>query len=612
MADALMNWEAGRTRWRKKYKGVWLQISAADLGGTTATDTTVAANRWYREQQARIDREKAKTTYRPYELEYEGIQENIKTEMTILLTILRANPTLQSAIMPVLENFKQRDMRITRILQQQVLPPPDDSVRNPLHITPGRIEGEAFRDARQLIANQIREQGTIRVSREEWKDIEGYIPHDHPHLGIDDSVYSDYDSNSEFYKRMNLINGHNSNLAERTLDERIQTEASRVVGLKDELLAGKKKEQGLIESEYERGQINQMLQEAGATVPESRKLDYHIDQFIEHQQRRHATKKITAGRFGKIVNTLKRYKEWAGNINVEKIGTRNHIAAYHRSLEDLVIADKIKPEYANNLFGTFRMLVLWLAKADVFKEYPHWLLDNGKDYAFPVERKKPMTVPLEWVHKVLNASNPRLKLCILLTLNCGFGASEIGQLEKDEYNPVKGRITHKRCKVKDSPNAPTVCYKLWNETRELLDQEIENRKNYPKHSETVDCLLVNSNGKPLWYEYVADGKSSRSNNISTDFKRLLDKLRKDDSTVPKITYYQFRRTSASLIYNEHKYRMYNELWLAHSPRSVADRHYNALDDTILDDCIDWLHARIFSVESPSVEVEALKNIGNTV
>ena len=191
--------------------------------------------------------------------------------------------------------------------------------------------------------------------------------------------------------------------------------------------------------------------------------------------------------------------------------------------------------------------------------------DNSKDYTFPVERQKPITVPLEWVHKILGAASSRLRLCVLLTLNAGFGASEIGQLEKDEYNQQEGRIRHKRCKTKDSPNAPTVCYKLWNITKELLDQEIAKCPASAKH------LLVNRSGKPLWYEYVADGKSCKSNNISTDFKRLVAKLRKADPSVPAISYYQFRKTSASLIKNEPRYRMLNELWLAHSPRSVADR-----------------------------------------
>ena len=72
-------------------------------------------------------------------------------------------------------------------------------------------------------------------------------------------------------------------------------------------------------------------------------------------------------------------------------------------------------------------------------------------------------------------------------------------------------------------------------------------------------------------------------------------------SVPAISYYQFRKTSASLIHNEPKYRTFNALWLAHSPRSVADRHYNADDDTILDDCVAWLYDKIFDSKAPLEE-----------
>jgi integrase len=223
-------------------------------------------------------------------------------------------------------------------------------------------------------------------------------------------------------------------------------------------------------------------------------------------------------------------------------------------------------------------------------------------------RQKPQVVNLELVHKVLDAStaNPRLKLCILLTLNCGFGASEIGKLRKDEYNPATGRIFHKRCKTEKSDRVPTVCYKLWTETKELLEQEIANRKKYPKCSESADYLLVNSNGMPLWSESIDKGKSD---NITCAFKRLIAKLRGNDPDFPQITYYQFRRTSASLIYNEPDYKALNGLWLGHSPKTVADESYNAREDTILDRCLVWLHARIFGAESPS-EIEQNVNIEN--
>lgn len=543
-----MGWDAKQSRWRRMYKKVPLQVRASVLGGTNRADTVVAANRWFREQQARIDRELATSTYRPNELEYLAELESLQSAIKTLSAIMRGSPALRPTLDPQTEILKRKEALIKQALQKPTLPPMDDIFRNPLHVSPEHIEGEAAKEATQWIAENLREKNITWVSDEEIEDT--------------------YDNDSlETLGQRSQWSMHVSNLVEHAVENRIQEEAERLVGLKDELVDHKKKELGLIDSEYDRGAINQLLEEHGATVPVSRQLEYHIDKFIEYQKRRHAIGKISAGRLGKILNTIESYKKWTSIISVDKIGTKEHIDAYHHFLGDRVIAHEIKSEYANNLFGTFRMLIDWLIDEEVLKIYPICLQQKQKrnKYTFPVDRPKPKTVALEWVSKLLAVAKPRLKLCILLTLNCGFGASEIGQLKKDEYDPKEGRITHKRCKTKKSKNAPEVCYKLWSETKELLDKEIARRASYPQCPESVDCLLVNGNGKPLWSERVEDGESKKSDNISCDFKRLVARLREADPDFPMITYYQFRKTSASLIHNEPRFMSFSPLWLAQLP-----------------------------------------------
>jgi integrase len=308
---------------------------------------------------------------------------------------------------------------------------------------------------------------------------------------------------------------------------------------------------------------------------------------------------------GKINSTIDTYRKWSSIIRVDRIGTKDHVDGYHKYLSDRVIEGEIKGKYANNLFADFRMLIDWLFKEEVLKTYPVCLQRKSDDYRFHIERQTPKTIPLEWVQKLLDVANPRLRLCILLTLNCGFGASEIGQLTAGEYDTKTGRITHKRKKTGKHRNVPTVCYKLWDETRELLDKEIAtNKKKYPKQS--TKYLLVNENGCPLWNEYVGDdGKTHKSDNITCAFKRLVAKLREADPKFPPVSYYQFRKTSASLIRNEHQFRTYNGLWLGHAPETMGDQSYNAMDDTILDACLAWLHDKIYGF-IPSSEGENVK------
>jgi integrase len=327
-------------------------------------------------------------------------------------------------------------------------------------------------------------------------------------------------------------------------------------------------------------------------------LESHIEKYLEARKQDCKLGKIAPGRLKKINRTLDIYKGWSPIVSsvVDRIGTKEHIEAYHSFLAKRVLAGEIKPKYANDLFGEFKTLINWLVKEEVLKEFPRCLQLKGNGYQFSVVRQKPKVVPLEIVHRILNAANPRLKLFVLLTLNCGFGASEIGKLEKDEYDSATGRITHRRCKTEKSDSTPTVCYKFWDITKELLNQEIENRKSYPKHSESKKYLLVNTNGKPLWSESVDTGKSD---NISSAFKRLIVKLRKADSAMPQVAYYQFRKTSATLIFNKSEFTRLDWLWLGHAPNTMAGQSYSAAENEILDRCIDWLHDRIFDAESPS-------------
>ena len=597
MGDALMNWDGIQSRWRSRYKGKMFRIKASDLGGTNSTDTKLAANRWFQERKAERDRELALTTLRPNEGEYLAELEDIQTTIKALSTAMRVDPSTQSALAPKIEVLKQKESLIKQARQQPTLPPLDDALRNPLRISPELIDREAFKGATQQIAGELREQGTIRVSREELQGTERYVGYDHPQLGLDD--VDAYESNDAYFRHVDRINGWNQNLSDRILEDRIQEEAGRVVGLKDELATRERERVGRIGSESEWGQVDQILKEAGATVPVSRKLDYHIDKFLESKKQECKLGGIAPGRLKKINCTIDRYRKWSPIINgsVDRIGTKEHIEAYYSFLVKQVLAGEIKPKYAHNLFGDFKMMVFWLVNEEVLKDNPRCLQLKANKYTFPVVRQKPKTIPLPLLRRVLDVvtDNPRLKLFILLTLNCGFGASEIGKLRTDEYNPTTGRITHKRCKTEKSDNVPTVGYKLWNETRELLDQELANRKKYPKHHGSAEYLLVNSNGMPLWSESIDKGKSD---NITCSFKRLIAKLCKLDSAFAEIAYYQLRRTSSTQISNEPRYRIYSDLWLGHAPQSVADKHYNVPEDTLLDECIAWLHGKIFGAETP--------------
>lgn len=558
MADAKMHWDAKQSRWYAMYRRNRLYIKASKLGGTNRTDTVVAANRWFEEQKVRIDAELSTGTNDPIRAEYLAELDNIQSAEGILLRMMK-DPNQQEGLAPIVESLRQKKLDIKKALGKKTLPPLPDSWRNPLNTSSETLKEEVeieteyqfFDDFMSKLCDGLDEVDNPKEFRERWREAE-----------------------KEFSK-------HWKNAEELRI-------------LQKQTFESEKEELGLID-EYERGKINQQLREQGIDAPQSKKLEYHLDRFVEYQYRRHQEGKIVISRARKIENSIKYYRKWSSISIVDKIGTKDHIDAYYRFLFDQVIAKKMEMEYAKNLFGDFKMLIGWLDEEEVIA-YPNCLL-RKKRYPFPVKRAAPESIPLEHVRKILDIAPPRLKLFILLTLNCGFGASEIGQMKANEYDSKSGRITHKRSKTNKHPNAPTVCYQLWPETKELLDQEIENKKKYPTRKEHSDCLLLNQNGNPLWYEYIKDERVRESDSISNDFKRFIAKLRKSDQEFPKITYYQFRKTSASLIYNEPKYRSYHQLWLSHAPDTVAEIYYVDTDKTLLDGTIAWLHDQIFGIPS---------------
>ena len=115
MADALMNWDVRQSRWRATYKKVRLQVRASVLGGTNYTDTLAAANQWYREQCARIDRELAVKTFRPNELEYRAELESIQASIKSLVLAVRVDPKTEPMLAPKIELLKQRAVKIREI-----------------------------------------------------------------------------------------------------------------------------------------------------------------------------------------------------------------------------------------------------------------------------------------------------------------------------------------------------------------------------------------------------------------------------------------------------------------------------------------------------------------
>ena len=178
---------------------------------------------------------------------------------------------------------------------------------------------------------------------------------------------------------------------------------------------------------------------------------------------------------------------------------------------------------------------------------------------------------MDELKRLILQAKPRLKLCLLLMANCGFTQKDVSDLRKDEIDPSFNWITRKRSKTAKQETAPIVRYKLWTETRQLLRAALCKDKTY---------ALCNRNGHRLLVREMKEGKMQCSDNIACSFSCLCRRLEMKKRPLKLI-----RKTSATLLKNS-QFGHLQSLFLGHSPRDMADRHYSG--EVNLDDAIDYL------------------------
>jgi integrase len=122
-------------------------------------------------------------------------------------------------------------------------------------------------------------------------------------------------------------------------------------------------------------------------------------------------------------------------------------------------------------WGFFRRFVKYLWEKRLI-EMPR----NVSSFGFEVKARKIKTHSPAEVRAVLSTLKPRLRLYAMLGLNCGMTSVDMGQMTKGMVDLDNGRIVRRRVKTGGHENVPTVDYKLWPETLELLR---EHRSTHP-------------------------------------------------------------------------------------------------------------------------------------
>jgi integrase len=189
-------------------------------------------------------------------------------------------------------------------------------------------------------------------------------------------------------------------------------------------------------------------------------------------------------------------------------------------------------------------------------------------------KKKIFFTPAELKRQVDEAVG-QLKLHLLLMTNCGFYQSDIAELKQEEVDWTAGIITRKRSKTDDREETPTVRWKLWPITFELL------KKHRSAH---LELALLTNRGKP-WVEKSlreTDGKLSKTDKIVSNYRRLIERtgIVKPLKTI--------RKTSANLLESHKDHARFADYFLGHAATSIKDKHYTDVPDDLFFAALDWL------------------------
>lgn len=117
-------------------------------------------------------------------------------------------------------------------------------------------------------------------------------------------------------------------------------------------------------------------------------------------------------------------------------------------------------------------------------------------------------IDAETVHNLIEKADPQLKAMILLAVNCGYGNTDLSDLQQ---RMIDGDwIDYPRPKTGIERRSP-----LWPETKEAIGAALAVRPD-PADESDSDCVFLRANGK----RWVRHTKKSRTDGIANEFTKL--------------------------------------------------------------------------------------------
>lgn len=290
---------------------------------------------------------------------------------------------------------------------------------------------------------------------------------------------------------------------------------------------------------------------------------------------------MSASRFAKIQVVLRHFAAFLSDSADVSAVNAAALEGFHNFCLAKTADEGWSPPHAKDVFAVARQWVSWMVERGTIPAPANL----NRRWRFGPTVKPIETWTVDECRAAVNAAKGKVRLCVLLMLNCGMTQKDVSDLKDNEVDWQRGRITRKRSKTRGHANAPTVSYPLWPEAFALLKE----------HRSGTERVLLTASGEQFTGARMVDGKVHFRDSLGGSLVRLIRGV--GIRRLPK----QLRKTSATMLENHvvtlpsgelvNPFASCVTLFLGHSPRSMKDKHYAGPPQALFDSAVTWLGSR---------------------
>jgi len=304
-------------------------------------------------------------------------------------------------------------------------------------------------------------------------------------------------------------------------------------------------------------------------------LQAHVESYVRDRSAQAAAGVISVGRAYALKLHLTHFQDWLGKDTAVKAIDSRTMSSYRSALLSKVAEKSWSRTTAKHYLTTVKSFVRWLWQIEAIDSLPRNMDGASQSLNIGKSPSEVIVFSKEEINTLLGSASDRTRLYILLMLNCGMTQKDIADLRVSEVDWEEGRIIRRRSKTAERENVPVVNYVLWPETLRLLKEE--------RAKDSIDRVLLNSNGQPIWSETLTEkGQYQKADNVKNAFDRLR-KVVKINKPLKSL-----KKTSATLLRNSERFSGLAGLFLGHAPQTMSEKHYTQVPQDLLDRAIQWL------------------------